>query len=87
MEIIKIYLLHLVADAPVCAMDHDELLGALKHETLTLKCRVDASPPAETFHWTFNSSGEQTELPARLHSSEVYAEWLPQFSTHWRQSS
>lgn len=61
----------MMADVPVCAMEHDELLGALKHETLTLKCRVDASPPAETFHWTFNSSGEQTELPARLHSSEV----------------
>lgn len=49
----------------------DELLGGIKHQTLTLKCEVDASPPAESFHWTFNSSGEQTELPARLHSSEV----------------
>lgn len=60
-----------IADAPVCATDREELLGALKHETLQLKCEVDASPPAESFHWTFNSSGEQTELPARLHSSEV----------------
>lgn len=57
--------------APTCVASHDELLGALKYETLTLKCEVDASPPAESFHWTFNSSGEQTELPARLHSSEV----------------
>ncbi|XP_062702027.1 hemicentin-1 [Aedes albopictus] len=57
--------------APVCATDREELLGALKHETLQLKCEVDASPPAESFHWTFNSSGEQTELPARLHSSET----------------
>uniref|UniRef100_A0A182UA33 Ig-like domain-containing protein n=1 Tax=Anopheles melas TaxID=34690 RepID=A0A182UA33_9DIPT len=57
-------------DAPVCAVDREELLGALKHETLQLKCEVDASPPAESFHWTFNSSGEQTELPSRLHSSE-----------------
>uniref|UniRef100_A0A1I8NIL5 Ig-like domain-containing protein n=1 Tax=Musca domestica TaxID=7370 RepID=A0A1I8NIL5_MUSDO len=57
--------------APICATDHDELLGALKHETLALKCEVDASPPADSFHWTFNSSGEQTELPARLHSSET----------------
>ncbi|XP_055525427.1 hemicentin-1 [Wyeomyia smithii] len=56
--------------APVCATDREELLGALKHETVQLKCEVDASPPAESFHWTFNSSGEQTELPARLHSSE-----------------
>jgi len=58
-------------DAPICATDHEELLGALKHETLPLKCEVDSSPPADSFHWTFNSSGEQTELPARLHSSEV----------------
>ncbi|XP_052899973.1 hemicentin-1 [Anopheles moucheti] len=57
--------------APVCAVDREELLGALKHETLQLKCEVDASPPAESFHWTFNSSGEQTELPSRLHSSET----------------
>nr|XP_017021487.1 protein turtle homolog A isoform X1 [Drosophila kikkawai]XP_017021488.1 protein turtle homolog A isoform X1 [Drosophila kikkawai] len=57
--------------APICATDHEELLGALKHETLPLKCEVDASPPADSFHWTFNSSGEQTELPARLHSSET----------------
>lgn len=58
-------------DTPICSTEHDELLGALKHETLALKCEVDASPPADSFHWTFNSSGEQTELPARLHSSEV----------------
>ncbi|ALC47181.1 CG14372 [Drosophila busckii] len=57
--------------APMCAIEHEELLGALKHETLSLKCEVDASPPADSFHWTFNSSGEQTELPARLHSSET----------------
>ncbi|XP_002031322.2 hemicentin-1 isoform X1 [Drosophila sechellia] len=57
--------------APICATDHEELLGALKHETLPLKCEVDSSPPADSFQWTFNSSGEQTELPARLHSSET----------------
>lgn len=57
--------------APVCSSDREELLGALKHETLLLRCEVDASPPAETFHWTFNSSGEQTELPSQLHSSET----------------
>ncbi|XP_055902155.1 protein turtle homolog A-like [Eupeodes corollae] len=57
--------------APICSMEHEELLGALKHETLMLKCEVDASPPADSYHWTFNSSGEQTELPARLHSTET----------------
>ncbi|TDG44787.1 hypothetical protein AWZ03_008761 [Drosophila navojoa] len=57
--------------APICAIDHEQLLGALKHETLALKCEVDSSPPADSFQWTFNSSGEQTELPARLHTSET----------------
>lgn len=60
-----------ISDAPVCGSTQEELLGALKHETLTLKCEVDASPSADSFHWTFNSSGEPTDLPARLHSSEV----------------
>jgi hypothetical protein len=59
---------HLVA--PICANDREELLGALKHETLQLKCEVEASPPAESFHWTFNSSGEQTELTAQLQTTE-----------------
>lgn len=58
-------------DAPVCAHSHEELLGALKHETLMLKCEVDASPPAESFQWTFNSSGEPTDLTSKLHPSEV----------------
>lgn len=57
--------------APVCNTDREELLGALKHETLQLKCEVESSPPAESFHWTFNSSGEQTDLPSQLHSSET----------------
>ncbi|KAL1403039.1 hypothetical protein pipiens_005833, partial [Culex pipiens pipiens] len=67
--------------APVCGTDREELLGALKHETLQLKCEVDASPPAESFHWTFNSSGEQTELPAKLHSSEVSSGGSRSYST------
>jgi hypothetical protein len=55
----------------VCGSDREELLGALKHETLQLKCEVESSPPAESFHWTFNSSGEQTELTSQLHTSET----------------
>lgn len=71
-----------ISDAPVCGTTQEELLGALKHETLTLKCEVDASPSADSFHWTFNSSGEPTDLPARLHSSEV---WPVNFSTEITQ--
>lgn len=56
--------------APVCANEREELMGALKHETLQLKCEVESSPPAEAFHWTFNSSGEQTELTSQLQTTE-----------------
>lgn len=53
-------------------MHRDELIGALKNEVVSLKCDVDASPPADSYHWTFNSSGEQTELQqSKIHSSEV----------------
>lgn len=59
------------ADAPVCATDQDEVLGALKHETLMLKCDVDSSPPPTVFHWSFIPVGEQPESPTRLQSNEV----------------
>ena len=59
------------AVAPVCNSDREELLGALKHETLELKCAVRSSPPADSFHWTFNSSGEQKDLPSPLDTSEI----------------
>lgn len=54
-------------DAPVCAERRDgELFGALKHETVSLHCAVDANPELVSFHWTFNNSGEQVEIPPRL---------------------
>ncbi|XP_063231434.1 nephrin-like isoform X2 [Bacillus rossius redtenbacheri] len=56
--------------APTCREDREELLGALKHETVALRCEVDANPPPLGFHWTFNNSGDQSEVPpARYHSS------------------
>ncbi|CAH1392897.1 unnamed protein product [Nezara viridula] len=48
---------------PTCKEDKEELYGALKQETVALKCQVDANPPLVTFKWTFNNSGEQAEVP------------------------
>ncbi|XP_053613496.1 hemicentin-1 [Plodia interpunctella] len=60
----------LVRYAPICAERRDgELFGALKHETVSLHCSVDANPALVSFHWTFNNSGEQTEIPPKLYSS------------------
>ncbi|KAK9497542.1 hypothetical protein O3M35_004243 [Rhynocoris fuscipes] len=48
---------------PRCREEKEELLGALKQETVVLKCEVDANPPLVTFKWTFNNSGEPAEVP------------------------
>ncbi|XP_028031278.1 hemicentin-1 [Bombyx mandarina] len=67
----------LVRYAPVCAERRDgELFGALKHETVSLHCSVDANPALVSFHWTFNNSGEQTEIPPRLYSSHGHTSTL-----------
>jgi len=47
----------------VCREDREELYGALKHETVALRCEVDANPPPVVFHWTFNNSGDLNEVP------------------------
>ncbi|XP_063921437.1 contactin-1 [Zophobas morio] len=57
--------------APVCKQDREELYGALKQETVTLRCQVDANPAIVTFHWTFNNSGDLTEVPANRFTNEV----------------
>ncbi|CAB3252849.1 unnamed protein product [Arctia plantaginis] len=67
----------LVRYAPVCAERRDgELFGALKQETVSLHCSVDANPALVSFHWTFNNSGEQTELPPKLYSSNGHTSTL-----------
>ncbi|KAG8253862.1 hypothetical protein J6590_024216 [Homalodisca vitripennis] len=55
---------------PTCKEEREELYGALKHETVHLKCEVDANPPVVTFQWTFNNSGEQTDVPSSRYTSQ-----------------
>ncbi|KAK9709842.1 CD80-like C2-set immunoglobulin domain [Popillia japonica] len=62
--------------APVCVQDKDELYGALKQETVTLRCQVDANPAIVSFHWTFNNSGDLTEVPVSRFTNERYASRL-----------
>ncbi|KAG8228132.1 hypothetical protein J437_LFUL000134 [Ladona fulva] len=55
---------------PTCKEEREELFGALKHETISIKCEVEANPPPTSFHWTFNNSGgDVTEVsPTRFTS-------------------
>lgn len=59
-----------ILDAPVCVQEREELYGALKQETVQLRCQVDANPAPVSFQWTFNNSGDQTELPSARYTSE-----------------
>lgn len=47
---------------PECRSDKDEIVGALKQESILLRCMVDANPPSVSFHWTFNNSGDLAEV-------------------------
>ncbi|KAI5706372.1 hypothetical protein M8J75_007487 [Diaphorina citri] len=47
---------------PECRSDKDEIVGALKQESILLRCMVDSNPPSVSFHWTFNNSGDLTEV-------------------------
>lgn len=55
---------------PTCREDREELYGALKQETISLRCEVDANPPVISFHWTFNNSGDQSEVTSTLYTSQ-----------------
>ncbi|XP_011697156.1 PREDICTED: sialoadhesin-like [Wasmannia auropunctata] len=48
----------------------EEVHGALKHETISLVCEVEASPTNVTFHWTFNSSGDLSDVPSTNFTNE-----------------
>lgn len=48
----------------------EEVHGALKHETISLVCEVEANPTNVTFHWTFNNSGDLSEIPSTKYTNE-----------------
>lgn len=39
-----------------------KIVGALRGENLNILCSVHADPPAQTFRWNFNNSGESLEM-------------------------
>ncbi|KAG5327446.1 NCAM2 protein, partial [Pseudoatta argentina] len=70
--------------APFCKDGSStQVVGALKHETISLVCGVQSKPPPTTFHWTFNNSGELMSVPATK-----YAQVKPVslITNHWHGS-
>ncbi|XP_076283532.1 hemicentin-1 isoform X1 [Lasioglossum baleicum] len=48
----------------------EEIHGASKHETISLVCEVEANPTSISFQWTFNSSGDLTDIPSTKFTNE-----------------
>ncbi|XP_043581666.1 hemicentin-1-like isoform X3 [Bombus pyrosoma] len=70
--------------APVCKDGSStQVVGALKHETISLVCGVQSKPPPITFHWTFNNSGELMNVPANRFTQ---VKPLSLITSHWHGS-
>jgi len=72
------------SDAPICKDGSStQVVGALKHETISLVCGVQSKPPPTTFHWTFNNSGELMSVPATKYAQ---VKPLSLITSHWHRS-
>ena len=60
-----------------------QVVGALKHETISLVCGVQSKPPPITFHWTFNNSGELMNVPSNRFTP---VKPLSLITSHWHGS-
>ncbi|KAH6919422.1 hypothetical protein HPB50_029591 [Hyalomma asiaticum] len=62
--------LYWLADAPVCKEDQKHIYGVSRHESVSVRCELEADPADVTFHWRFNSSssGKRLELASYSHA-------------------
>lgn len=49
-------------DAPMCRTPGLMVVGASRGESLDIQCEVEADPPAKSFRWKFNNSGETLDV-------------------------
>ncbi|XP_076392200.1 neural cell adhesion molecule 2 isoform X1 [Megachile rotundata] len=69
---------------PICKDGSStQVVGALKHETISLVCAVQSKPPPTTFHWTFNNSGELMNVPA---NKFTHVKPVSLITSHWHGS-
>ncbi|XP_065339430.1 hemicentin-1 isoform X2 [Cloeon dipterum] len=50
--------------APGCKGDGQLQIGALRHETISVRCELDADPPVVRFSWTYNRSRDVLHVSA-----------------------
>uniref|UniRef100_A0A2P2I0U7 Kin of IRRE-like protein 1 n=2 Tax=Hirondellea gigas TaxID=1518452 RepID=A0A2P2I0U7_9CRUS len=49
--------------SPVCRVEQSDVYGVGRLERTTVTCRVEADPPATTYRWAFNNTGEFVDIP------------------------
>ncbi|XP_068081758.1 neural cell adhesion molecule 2 [Anabrus simplex] len=55
--------------APTCSQERILVVGASRAESLDIACQVETDPPARSFKWKFNNSGETIEVAAERFAS------------------
>ncbi|CAG9863888.1 unnamed protein product [Phyllotreta striolata] len=54
--------------APICKYDKVTIVGASRGESVDISCEIESDPPARSYRWKFNNSGETLDV-----ASERYA--------------
>ncbi|KAJ9597410.1 hypothetical protein L9F63_011731, partial [Diploptera punctata] len=55
--------------APTCKQERILVVGASRAESLDIACEVETDPPARSFKWKFNNSGETLEVSPERYAS------------------
>uniref|UniRef100_A0AAR5Q314 Ig-like domain-containing protein n=1 Tax=Dendroctonus ponderosae TaxID=77166 RepID=A0AAR5Q314_DENPD len=55
--------------APTCKNDKIMVVGASRGETIDVICQIESDPPAKSYKWKFNNSGETIDMEAERFAS------------------
>lgn len=50
------------ADSPTCKHERIIVVGASRGERIDIACEIEADPPAKSYRWKFNNSGETMDV-------------------------
>nr|XP_023023742.1 nephrin-like [Leptinotarsa decemlineata] len=53
-----------VLHAPTCKYDKIIIVGASRGESVDIVCEIESDPPAKSYRWKFNNSGETLDVAA-----------------------
>lgn len=56
--------MHSLSDAPTCKNEKVMVVGASRGESVDIVCEIESDPPAMSYRWKFNNSGETLDVAA-----------------------